>query len=246
MKNQDLIKLGLSPTESTLYLALLRHVTSDVTTLVQETGIYKANAYQALERLCEKGIISKINDGKKRIYQLQPPRSLIEFVEKKSRDIELQKQIAKKLAEEAILSKKQIASFETAAVFRGYHGIKQIYAEIIEKKLNYLVFGSPSASENIGNYYWQNIHAKQKEHNIHAKMIFHTSLRNWKKLIPRNIIELRFMTSEFEPLTETTIYGDKVGFVVWTEQPVTTIIHNEHVAASYKQVFSILWQNAKK
>ena len=76
-------------------------------------------------------------------------------------------------------------------------------------------------------------------------MIFHKSLRNWKKIIPKEIIELRFFFYLFEPLTETTIYGDKVAFVVWTEKPVVTIINNSHVADSYRQLFNFLWKVSK-
>ena len=88
MNSDELRKLGLSQAEAELYIALLKLGASDVQKLVEETGFYKANTYDALERLCEKGIISKIIEGKKRIYQLQPPESLIEFVQKKKRELE--------------------------------------------------------------------------------------------------------------------------------------------------------------
>ncbi len=247
MNTEDLMKLGLSKTEAVLYLKLLQIGASDVHALIKETGFYKANVYDALERLCEKGIISKIIERNKRIYQLQNPESLVEFVQKKKSEIEQQEQIAKQLVKNVELVKKHIHSQETAMVFKGLSGVKQIYSEIIKEKLNYLVFGSPKESESlIGDYYWQNLHLKQKSLGIKAKMIFHKSLRHWKKTIPKDIVELRFFDEEFEPLTETTIYGNKVAFVVWTEKPVITIIDNEHLAKSYRQIFSFLWKSSKK
>ncbi len=80
---------------------------------------------------------------------------------------------------------------------------------------------------------------------IKAKMIFHRSLRHWGKTIPKEIIELRFFDENFEPLTETTVYGTKVAFVVWTDKPIVTIINNEHVANSYRQIFNLLWKMSK-
>ena len=247
MDVKALRELGLSQAEATLYLALLRIGASDVQKLVEETGLYKANIYDALERLCEKGILSKVIDGGKRVYQLQKPESLVEFVQKKKAELEKQENLAKQLVKDVEFAKKHIPVAETAMVFRGISGIKQIYSEIVNEKLDYLVFGSPSESEKlIGDYYWQNIHAKQKEFGIKAKMIFHKSLRHWKKLVPGKLIELRFLDEKFEPLTETTIYGNKVAFVVWSEKPVVTIIHNEHVANSYRQLFNLLWKFSKK
>jgi len=245
MKNADLKKIGLSQTEAALYLTLLRIGASDVQKLIEETGFYKANTYDALERMCGKGIISKVIEGRKRVYQLQKPESLIEFIQKKKHEVEEQEQIARQLAKQVEIRKKHITTPETAIVMKGLSGVKQIYSEIISEKLDYLAFGSPKESETIiGDYYWQNLHAKQKEYGIKARMIFHKSLRNWMRLIPKNIIELRFFEEEFEPLTETTIYGTKVAFVIWTEKPIVTIINNEHVANSFRQIFEFLWKSS--
>ena len=76
-------------------------------------------------------------------------------------------------------------------------------------------------------------------------MVFHKSLRHWKKFISYKEIKIKFLDMKFEPLTETTIYGTKVALTVWTEKPVITIINNEHVAQSYKQIFDLLWKLAK-
>jgi len=247
MDRDLLINLGLSPSEATLYLALLKLGESDVQGLVNETGFYKANTYQALDRLCNKGIISNIVEGKKRFYQLQKPGALIEFVEKKKRKLEFQENLARDFARKVNLAKKEFAIQETAIVLRGIAGIKQIYSEIINNKLDYFVFGSPRESETIvGDFYWQNLHVKQKKFKIKAKMIFHKSLRYWKKMIPKEIIDLRFLNEKFESLTETTIYGTKVAFTVWTDKPIVTIINNEHVAKAYKQIFDILWRKSSR
>lgn len=246
MDKRQLVKLGLSMTEATLYLALLRLGPSNVPQLIKETGHYKANAYDALEKLCQKGIISKIVENNKRLYQLQKPESLVEMIQKKKFELEQEEKLAEQLTKEVELSKKQLHVTETAMVFYGISGVKQIYSEIIRDKLDYIVYGSPIESETIvGDFYWKNLHAKQKEHKIKARMIFNKSLRHWSNALPKDIIELRFFDEKFEPLTETTIYGTKVAFVVWTVNPVITIIDNVHVADSYRQIFERLWKLAK-
>ena len=246
MDKNSLIKLGLSQSESALYLVLFRVGASDVNRLVQETGFYKANVYQALERLCDKGIISKVIEKGRRVYQIQSPDSLMIFIDEKKGELEKQKILAQKLAKEVKLSKHSFTQ-ETAAVFTGTNSIKKIYQDIIKNKLDYYVFGSPLESATIiPGYYWKNLHAKQHELGIKSHMVFHKSLRHWKKLILHKEVKIKFLDTKFEPLTETTIYGTKVALTVWTEKPVVTIINNEHVAQSYKQVFDILWKMAKK
>ena len=172
MELDKLRKLGLSESEAKLYSALLKLGAVEVQKLIDETWLYKANVYQSLERLSDKGIVSKVIENGKRIYQLQKPESLLELIKKKKIDLEEQEKIAKELVEDVVLTKKHINTAETAMVFRGFAGVKQIYSEIIESKLDYLVFGSPKESEIIGEYYWKNLHAKQKENKIKARMIF--------------------------------------------------------------------------
>nr|MBA4405038.1 hypothetical protein [Nanoarchaeum sp.] len=246
MKTEDLIQLGLSNTEAILYLTLLRIGSSSVQRLIQETGLYKSNTYEALEKLCDKGILSKVIEGKHRTYQIQNPSSLVEFIDTKKEELDKQRELAKKISQEIDLSKKSSLLKETASVFNGIAGVKRIYTEIVENKLDYYVFGSPLQSEEIvPAYYWQNLHVKQHEHGIRAHMIFHKSLRHWKKLIKHKEIKVRFFDTKFEPLTETTIYGNKVAIVVWADKPIITIIDNEHVAESYRQIFKILWNSSK-
>jgi len=246
MEISNLKKIGLSNTEAVLYLSLLKRGSADANTLVKSTGLYKANTYDALEKLCGRGIVSKVISNRKRIYQIQKPNSFLEVIEKKKRELEEQELVAKELAKNVEVLKIKTTE-ETASVFRGIAGVKQIYSEIINEKLDYLVFGSPKESgELLPDYYWQNLHVKQKEYGIKAKMIFNKSLRNWTKLVPKELIELRFFDEKFEPLTETTIYGNKVAFVTWTEEPTVTIITNLYLAESYKVFFKILWKIAKK
>src|SRR3989344_3250140 len=246
MDKADLVKLGLSQTEATLYLTLLKIGVSSVQRLIQETGLYKANAYQALERLCNKGILSKVMEGKHRIYQIQDPSSLVEYIDSKKEELDKQRELAKKISQEVAFSKRSFSLKETAAVFNGVAGVKRIYTDIVENKLDYYVFGSPLQSEKIiPSYYWQNLHVKHHEFGINAHMIFHKSLRHWKKIIKHNEVKVLFFDTKFEALTETTIYGNKVAFVVWTDKPNITIINNEHVAESYRQIFKILWASSK-
>lgn len=246
MDQSQLEELGLSRTEAALYLALIKIGASDVQSLVEATGFYKSNVYDALERLCEKGIISKIIEGNKRVYQFQRPSALLEFVQKKKVELDRQEQLARDISREVHLTKKHSLSPETAIVMRGLAGVKQIYSEIVEKRLDYLAFGGPKESDLIiGSHYWQNLHVKQRRFHIKAKMIFHKSLRRWTNLVPKDLVDLRFFDESFEPLTETTIYGSKVAFVVWSEKPIVTIIDNAHVSNSYRQIFNLLWRSSK-
>lgn len=247
MKTEELEKLGLSKTESVLYLAMLKLGSADVKTLVYETGFFKANTYDAMEKLCEKGLISKIIQNNVRTYNLEDPDSLIEYIETKKSELDEKKTLAKKLSEQVKLSKDNIHSSESATVLRGITGVKKQHRDLLEEGNDYVGFGSPENSDKIlPDYYWQNQHKKQAEKGMKARLIFNESLRRWKDKIKHQGIQLKFLEKGFEPLTETVIYGDKVAITVYTEKPVVTLIKNKHMADSYRQIFEILWKQSKK
>ena len=74
MNENSLIQLGLSKTEATLYNTLIKLGASDVQSLINFTGFYKSNTYDALERLCEKGLISKVVQENKRVCRSPKPQ----------------------------------------------------------------------------------------------------------------------------------------------------------------------------
>ena len=246
MELEEFIELGFSKTESKIYLVLLKKGSCDVRSIVEETGLFKANCYDALEKLCAKGIVAKIIENNKRIYSAQKPESLVEFIQKKKSNLEEQEKKAKKLVKTVAKYKEQTTPHETAIVLRGIAGVKKVFNEIIEEKKDYIAFGSPLESETIiGDYYWKNLHLKEAEENIKTRMIFHKSLRHWKKMMPKHV-KLKFLEHELEPLTETIVYGDKIAIIVWEQKPIVTLINNKFAAKSYKQTFEYLWKAAKE
>jgi len=246
MKLSDLEALGLSTAESKVYLELLRLGPSTVAQLVKQTGMYKANIYQSLQRLYQKGIISHHSQEGHKVFRIQRPDSLMDYLGKKEEDLIQQKKLAKKFIDEVNRLEKIEQVSESAEVFYGLAGVKKIYRDIVEQKHDSYVYGSSTESETIiGAHYWKNLHQKQLDAGLKMNMIFHKSLRHWSNALPKEVCQLRFFDEPFEPLTETTIYGDTVALTVWLKIPVVTIIKNKHVAVSYKQIFDILWKQAK-
>ncbi|MEK6901249.1 MAG: hypothetical protein AABX37_02825, partial [Nanoarchaeota archaeon] len=56
--------------------------------------------------------------------------------------------------------------------------------------------------------------------------------------------QIRFNVHMYDTPATTWIFGDKVAIVVWSEQPLVTLIRSKEVAESYKQFFTIMWQDS--
>ena len=74
-------KFGLSDTAARVYLALLELGKASADKIAKRVGTYKANTYDALDRLIEIGLASYIIEGKKRLFIPTSPEKLKDSAE---------------------------------------------------------------------------------------------------------------------------------------------------------------------
>jgi sugar-specific transcriptional regulator TrmB len=246
MELTELLKLGFNKNEAKVYLILIKFGKADAGQIIKETHFHKNIVYDNLEKLINKGLVSFIIEGKKRIFQIASSNSIVEYFEQEEKEINKRKKEAEKLSKEISKLAKQIPSVQEAKVFRGVQGIKNFYYSGIENKEDTLVFGAPQESIDImGEIFWRNLQAKRQASKIHAKLIFNPSIKAYGETIKNNLTEVRYFERDFEPMSETHIQGDEVGIVVWTKEPILFLIKDKLIAESYKKFFEKMWKLAK-
>lgn len=245
MDEMQLVKLGLNRNEAIVYSALLKKGTASAGEIIKDTGFHRNIVYDNLEKLVDKGLVSYISEGKKKIFQANPPEAISQMIEKEQERLDEKKDIAeevKKSVQEYLSSKKEQ---QEASMFRGMKGLKVLFKDTLIEGRDYYVFGAPKASLDLmGSVYWENYNLKREEKKIIIKMIFNEDLREWSERIKSRLTQIRFLPKRFDSLTETMIYGDKVAIIVWTEKPIATLIRDKNLAKAYKQYFDILWAQA--
>jgi sugar-specific transcriptional regulator TrmB len=247
MELTELLKLGFNKNEAKVYLILIKFGRADAGQIIKETHFHKNIVYDNLEKLISKGLISFIIEGKKRVFQIASSNSLVEYFEQEEKEINERKKEAEKLSKEINTLAKQIPLTQEAKVFRGVKGIKNFYYSGIENNQNTLAFGAPQESIDImGEIFWRNLQVKRKEKNIHAKLIFNPSIKDYGETIKNKFTEVRYFERDFEPMSETHIQGDEVGIIVWTKEPILFLIKDKLVAESYRKFFDNMWKLAKK
>jgi sugar-specific transcriptional regulator TrmB len=245
MEAYDLIRLGFNKNEAKVYLSLIKFGKADAGMIIRETKFHKNIVYDNLEKLMNKGLAGFIIEDKRKVFSITSSNSLVEFFDGKEKEIAEKKKLAQDFSKEiekriSILPKKQ-----EAIVFKGVSGIKTFYNETLKGE-DYVVFGAPQESLNImGELFWKNYNLKREENNIKVKMIFNPSIKAYGDSITDKYTEVKYFERDFEPLTETNIQGNKVGIIVWTEEPVIFVIEEEAVAKSYLAFFEKMWKQAK-
>ncbi|MEK6938141.1 MAG: helix-turn-helix domain-containing protein [Nanoarchaeota archaeon] len=243
MDTSVLEDLGLTPAEIKLYLTLLELGSSSAGKIIEKSHLQNSVTHRALNSLIEKGLINFVLEGKRKIYQATDPENFQQFIEEK-----------KQRFQQLLLELKQRQSFsgkkENATIFKGIRGIKEIYNLLISTKAKeYNTFGGGKrvTYEVMGENWWTSLHTRRIAHKLPARQIFDETIRKFgQELNKRPLSQVRFLPQQFEQLTETIIVGNKVGIIVFTENPYGFLIEDKIVAESYRKQFELMWKMAKK
>jgi hypothetical protein len=98
----------------------------------------------------------------------------------------------------------------------------------------------------MGETWWENLHTKRIFKKIKSRQIFDETIRDFGgKLNKRKLTEIKFLSQDFEQLTETVVFGDYTAIVLFTENPYALLIKDKNVADGYRKYFELLWKKSK-
>jgi len=242
MDTDILQDLGLTPTEIKVYMTLLEIGSSSAGKILEKSKLPNSTIHRDLNSLIEKGIVSFILEGKRKIYQATEPERFFDFIEDKKRKFE-------EILPE--LKKKQKANVneESASVYKGVKGIKEVYDIMINSSgKEYNTFGGGPITEKImGLTWWLNLHKRRVENKLPSRQIFDESVREGGKEIAKNkLTNIKYLDKDFAQFQETIIVGDSVAIAVFSDNPYAFLVKDKNVAESYKKYFELLWKIAEK
>ena len=247
MNTDDLVQLGFTPNEAEIYMILVQYGKADANFLIRKTKFHKKIVYDYLEKLIDKGLVSYITEEKRRVFQIASPEMLPQLFAKEKKELDTKIVKAQNFAKEVSSIAKKLKFKQEAAIYRGKAGIRSFYAELIERKQPYVVFGAPQESlEIMSPVFWDNIVRKLEANKISSRLLFNESIRSYGKTLNGKFCAVKYFSKDFEPLTETNIQGNRVAIIVWSEDPMLFLIEDHNVALSYKSYFENMWKEGKK
>mgnify|MGYP001359123548 CR=1 FL=1 len=235
--------LGLTQAETKVYIALLELGSSSAGHIIEKAGIQNSVTHRALNSLIEKGLISYISEGKKKVYQATNPENFHDFIDDK------RKRFDKILPE---LKKKQGVSKTDSIgeIFKGKRGVIQLYMTLLNskgKEYNTFGGGSEGALKTMGEDWWRNLHIRKLAKKLPSRQVFDESIKKFgEELNKKKMSDIRFLPKEYAQLQETIIIGDYVGIAIFKDSPYGILIKDSALADAYRQQFEILWKKAKR
>ncbi len=241
MLEENLSKLGLSPSEIKVYLHLIKEGNSYANRISSETGINRTNVYEALDRLATKGIASFVTKNRVKWYEAKSPESLLGIIKAKEEDFAL----AKKNIAEDIKNLKQLVVQQKkpleASIFVGKKGLRMLFEEILETGKTIHLIAAELQFKKLFGPYFELWHKERIERKIHQKSIFSEKFKG--KLEKRKFLEYKFVDNKHTNPTTTIIYGDNCLLINWSEEPIAIKINDKEIAKSHLNYFNMLWSS---
>jgi len=243
MDTKILKEIGLTDTEIKVYMALLSFGTTSAGRIVEETGVYRKNLYDALNKLIEKGLVSYVIENKIKFFQAKNPENLEKYLDEKKAKIEEQKkEIQNTISEMNSIFKKAPIEIESE-IYRGVEGIKTILKECLNYK-EVLFIGATGDVENRLPYFWPQYNKKREKLKCKWKLLLVHGAKE-KPITKSKYYEYKVLPKILSGLNVIYIYGEYVANVLWLEKPIAFVIKHKTLANNYKKYFYFLWKVIK-
>lgn len=240
-------EVGLREKEAKVYLTLLKLGSATSGELIKKLGYYSKTIYQILDKLMDKGLVSYVIKANIKYFEAVDPEKFVDILKEQEAQIKAKEQKVKKLIPELKAMRKLARAPQEANIYVGKGGLKSIFEDQLKQKEEILIFGGGGNFKRVLGYYYDLWHKKRVKEKIKLKLLWNEKLRSKKKEILKiPLLEVKFLSKEFDNPAPAIIYKDKVAITVWSETPIAILIRSKEVVNSYRSYFKLLWSIAKK
>ncbi len=233
--------LGLTESESTIYLLSLELGPTSVQDIARKALVSRMTTYTAIESLTEHGLMSSVQKGKKTLYTAESPERLVSFVHTKIRQVETTLHEVQGAIDE--LKLRQRGERPAVKLLEGLEGLKALMDDIIEtaptEALEYYniesVYSTFSADE------LKPFRERLSELKVTGKGLF--SGMPPANIPPRKHVEIRQIKQHHLPFNgDIFIYGNKVAMSTLRGKLITVIIESPEIADTLRSMYLLAWE----
>jgi len=249
METSILESAGFTKGEIKVYLSLLELDETTTGDIIKKSKITGSKVYEILEKLIEKGLVSYIIKEKTKYFQASSPKRLLDYVDKKERNLNNQKNEIKKLIPQLESKTKLKTTTQSSQIFEGYEGIKTVFNLILESLKSNDEYYAFSLGEELKDkqveLFLQNYHQKRITKKINVKIIAQKNEKElFKELGKLKGIKIKYYKNPV-PLG-VFIFKDYVATFRFKDHPVCFLIKSEKISNSYKNFFRELWKESNR
>lgn len=241
-------KLGLTNTESKVYITIGKLGKTTIGEVIKESGVQSSHIYPAINSLISKGLLSNSFLKKRRLFQLTTKSALKELLDSKREEIKImEKELDQKIPSLFSNLRNDNNSLDIT-VYEGIAGIKAAIENVLNrlnKGGNYYVLGAPAIINNRLNGFFIDFHKRRIAHRINYKIIYNMDAKEFaKQRLMQELTEVR--VQNLNNSVEIAIYQDVVQFVFLDKKYKLIEVINDSLAKTMLSYFNIVWYQSTR
>ncbi len=243
-------KLGLTKSETDVYVTLLRTGPATITPLKNAVHIHPSKIYEHIHSLEKKGLVSFITTTKGKTFSASHPESLITMMDNRILEIEKTKSALQKTVHELKTIQPERKEELPAMVYEGFNGFRQIFSDIVLNMKSgdvYYVLGANVVNKTM-EIFFAKFNEERIKRGIRQKIIFNfDNIEYAKRRAKLKFAEIRYLPKKIPVPAYIVIAGDNLLILYMTEKSALTfVIKNKDIAAGHLNYFNIMWRFARK
>jgi sugar-specific transcriptional regulator TrmB len=248
MYEQYLNNLDLFEKEAIVYLASLELGPGTIQEIAKKSQISRSTAYEVIESLMKKGLMSSLTKGNKKYFSAERPEKLMNLIDIKETELKTKKKELKAILPDLQELAKLSTGQPKIKFYEGKQGIRRIQEDILKTKdLKSIEEFIPldDAHRLFPAHPRDHRHMMKRKIKIPERVIY-TSRNGAVLSYKRESIEARFIPIEQFPFhTEITIYADKVAMVSFGRKLIGIVIESEDIANTLRSMFNLIWRKTE-
>ncbi len=238
LSKEDVLQdLGLSVNESKVFVALLNLGATTAGKIAEKCKLHRTNVYDALERLCEKGLASFILKDETKLFEAAEPQSLTRLVEERRAKLD-------SIMPQLLLDK-QMAKKASAHIFEGMKAWRMALFNLLNYNKQVYMYGIPKFASEVSLGFIELFHKTRIARKIPMKHIYNENAKDRiKYLNSMSLTEAKYLPQQFNSPVSTIVCGKEILIMHW-DDPYTFIrIENEPLAEAYRNYFELMYKQA--
>ncbi len=242
---ENLLSLGLTEDEITVYLATLQPDNETILKISQNTTIPRTTVYLLIESLKEKGFLSEVVEGKKRFYKPAKPEKIIDYAAKKREEFShvianLEKNIYVIQALYNIHFEKPKVSY-----YEGKKSVSDLLSTILGDEEVCMQF----LSDDGRKYFSDGIEGfrnEVQEKLVPSREIVSSCMTDvhYAQMKANRRNQIRILQKEYGLSVDFILYSQGIIYITYVQNtPMATRIHDRKIAHFEKIRFNMLWEH---
>lgn len=241
---------AINQTEKKILASLYKLERGSVVELAKDTLINRTTLYPILEKLIEKGLVSKIKlEGGTRFQPISKEEFRL-WSERKEKELkEKNQEVLDWIGSQS--KGEKISLISDVRYFEGEEGVKNLYADSWRNnagKIIYAITDYKNAYRTLGDFFRNEYFPQRIKRGVQVKNLLPKSKEGAKDFKERKkfLRDMKFIELFQDLNIEINIYDSKVSIVAFDEKnPTGVLIKNEKIAEAIKNIFEYLWKSVK-